>query len=127
MAEEKKPARHICLTNRMPLGISSDPEADIIRALDDPDVLRMVRGLAKEELVAPFTDGAFGMDGKACAAAIRKMKDGGLVCSRRVEDGTGVRHHYYLNSPRLKTLYVFLGSLISDTEEMKKDFPDPHL
>ena len=127
MAEEKKPARHICLTNRMPLGISSDPEADIIKALDNPDVLRMVRGLAKEELVAPFSDGAFGMDGKTCAEAIRKMKDGGLVCSRRVEDETGIRHHYYLNSPRLKTLYAFLGSLIEDTEKMKENFSRTHL
>jgi hypothetical protein len=118
----KRPAKHICLTNRMPLGISSDPEADIIRALDDPDVLRMVRGLAEEELVAPFTDGAYGMDEKTCNATIRKMKDGGLICSRRVEYEDGIHHHYYLNEGRLKTLYDFLGKVMKDTEGIKSSF-----
>ncbi len=120
----KRPAKHICLTNRMPLGISSDPEADIIRALNDPDVLAMIRGLSKEEMVAPFTDGAFGMDEKTCNATVKKLKDGGLICSRRVEHEDGVHHHYYLNTVRLKTLYDFMGKLISDTEELKSGFKD---
>ena len=120
--QPKKLAKHVCLTNRMALGISSDPEADIIRALDDPDVLRMVRGLAEEELVAPFTDGAYGMDEKTCNATIRKMKDGGLICSRRVEHEDGIHHHYYLNEGRLKTLYDFLGKVMKDTEAIKSSF-----
>lgn len=120
----KRPAKHICLTNRMPLGISSDPEADIIRALDDPDVLRMIRGLAEEELVAPFTDGAYGMDEKAVNAAVKKLKDGGLICSRRVEHEDGIHHHYYLNEGRLKTLYDFIGDIMKKTEEIKSGFQD---
>ena len=118
----KRPAKHICLTNRMPLGISSDPEADIIRALDDPDVLIMLRGLAKEELVAPFTDGAYGMDEKTCNATVRKLKDGGLICSRRVEHEDGIHHHYYINTVRLKTLGDFIGVLIRDTDAIKSEW-----
>ena len=118
----KRPAKHICLTNRMPLGISSDPEADIIRALDDPDVLTMLRGLAKEELVAPFTDGAYGMDEKTCNATVRKLKDGGLICSRRVEHEDGIHHHYYINTVRLKTLGDFIGVLIRDTDAIKSEW-----
>ncbi len=106
----KKIPKHICLTNRRPLGISSDPEADIIAALADPDVLTMVRGLSKEEIGAPFTDGAFGMEEKRVNAAVRKMKDAGLICTHRVED----RHFYYLNRSRIRFLADSLNELAKE-------------
>ena len=120
----KKPVKHVCLTNRMPLGISSDPEADIIAALNDPDVLVLIRGMAKQELVAPFAGGAFGLDEKTVSATVRKMKAGGLICSRRVEYEDGVHHHYYLNSGRFRTLADFLNGIVEDAERMKASFPE---
>ena len=42
MAEEKqRPSKHICLTRRAPMGISTDPELDMLTALADPDVLNL--------------------------------------------------------------------------------------
>ena len=102
-----KPSKHICLTNRKPLGISSDPELDILIALADPDVLTMVRGLAKNEARSPFPDGLFGMDSKTTNDAIRKMKTAGLISSRR--DGND--HVYFLNRPRFMDLEKFLQNL----------------
>ncbi len=109
----KKLQKHICLTNRKPLGISSDPEAEIIAALADPDVLTMVRGLSKEEIGAPFTDGAFGMEETRVNAAVRKMKEAGLICSHRVED----QHFYYLNRSRIKFLADSLAELAKYHDE----------
>ena len=96
----KKTIKHVCLTNRMPLGISSDPESDILSAMNDPDVMILIRGMMEKELVAPFAGGAFGLEEAAVNTAVRKMKAGGLICSRRVEHEDGVHHHYYLNSGR---------------------------
>ena len=119
---KKKLAKHICLTNRMPLGISSDPESDIIAAMNDPDVMTLIRGMREKELVAPFTGGAFGLDEAAVNAAVRKMKAGGLICSRRVEYEDGVHHHYYLNAGRFRTLADFLTKVVDDAERMKATF-----
>jgi len=91
----------------MALGISSDPELDIIRALADEDVMAMVRGLSKNEVRSPFPDGLFGMDAKRTNAAIRRMKDAGLISSRR--DGND--HVYFLNRPRFRDLERFLHDL----------------
>ena len=109
----KKAEKHICLTNRRPLGISSDPESEIIAALADADVLTMVRGLSKEEISAPFTDGAFGMDEKRVNDAVRKMKEAGLICSHKKDD----RHFYYLNRSRIRFLADSLNELAREPAE----------
>ena len=83
MEEDQRPSKHICLTHRGPMGISDDPEFDIISALADKDVLTMVRGLAKEEARSPFPEGLYGMDPSRTNAARRKMKNAGLISSRR--------------------------------------------
>ena len=110
MEENNRPSKHICLTQRGPMGISDDPEFDIISALADKDVLTMVRGLAKEEARSPFPDGLFGMDSQRTNAAIRKMKATGLISSRR--DGND--HVYFLNKCRFRDLSNFIDGLISD-------------
>ena len=101
----KRPGKHVCLTNRKPLGITSDPERVAFAALADEDVLAMVRGLAESELRSPFSGGAFGLDEQAISAAIRKMKAAGLISSRRDGDD----HVYFLNGPRFRDLVRFLG------------------
>ena len=108
MDEKQRPSKHICLTNRKPLGISDDPELDMLTALADKDVLTMVRGLSQEEARSPFPDGLFGLDSASTNAAIRKMKAAGLISSRR--DGND--HVYFLNKGRFKDLAQFLESLI---------------
>lgn len=120
----KKTIKHVCLTNRMPLGISSDPESDILSAMNDPDVMILIRGMMEKELVAPFAGGAFGLEEAAVNTAVRKMKAGGLICSRRVEHEDGVHHHYYLNSGRFRTLAEFLEKIVEDSERMKASFPE---
>ena len=107
---ENKPSKHVCLTHRGLMGISEDPEFDMISALADKDVLTMVRGLAKEEARSPFTDGLYGMDEKRVNAAIRRMKDAGLISSRR--DGTD--HVYFLNESRFRELAHFIEGLIGN-------------
>ena len=105
MAENTgKPSRHICLTNRNPLGITDDPELEILTALADKDVLTMARGLAKEEARSPFPEGLFGLDYQSTTAAIRRMKAAGLISSRR----DGEDHVYFLNGARFKDLVKFL-------------------
>lgn len=108
MDEQQRPSRHICLTNRHALGISDDPEFDMLSALADRDVLTMVRGLAREEARSPFPDGLFGMDSARTNAAIRRMRDAGLISSRR--DGND--HVYFLNAGRFRDLARFLEGLI---------------
>lgn len=108
MEENQRPSRHICLTKRGPMGISDDPELDIISALADKDVLTLVRGLSKEEARSPFPDGLYGMDSSRTNAAIRKMKNAGLISSRR----DGPDHVYFLNKGRFKDLANFIESLI---------------
>ena len=108
MDEKQRPSKHICLTNRKPLGISDDPELDMLTALADKDVLTMVRGLSQEEARSPFPDGLFGLDSASTNAAIRKMKAAGLISSRR--DGND--HVYFLNKGRFKDLAQFIDSLI---------------
>lgn len=111
MADEQtpqRPSRHICLTNRNALGISDDPEFDMLSALADKDVLTMVRGLAREEARSPFPDGLFGLDGERTNAAIRRMKGAGLISSRR----DGPDHVYFLNAGRFRDLARFLEGLI---------------
>lgn len=103
----QKASKHICLTNRHALGISDDPEYDILSALADKDVLTLVRGLAKEEARSPFPNGLFGMDEARTNEAIRKMRSAGLISSRR--DGND--HVYFLNKPRFHDLIVFLEDL----------------
>lgn len=113
MAEnEQKPSRHICLTRRAPMGISMDPELDMIQAMADPDVMTMVRGLARENPRSPFPDGLFGLDSERTNAAIRKMRDAGLISSRR--DGND--HVYFLNAPRFRDLEHFIAGLIADQD-----------
>ena len=107
---ENKPSKHVCLTHRGLMGISEDPEFDILSALADKDVLIMVRGLAKEEARSPFTDGLYGMDEKRVNAAIRKMKDAGLISSRR--DGND--HVYFLNECRFRELAQFIEGLLKE-------------
>ena len=107
MDQQNRPSKHVCLTHRGLMGISEDPEFDILSALADKDVLTMVRGLSKEEARSPFTDGLYGMDEKRVNAAIRKMKDAGLISSRR--DGND--HVYFLNEPRFRELENFIKSL----------------
>lgn len=106
--QEQRPSRHICLTNRHALGISDDPEFDMLSALADRDVLTMVRGLAREEARSPFPDGLFGLDSARTNAAIRRMRDAGLISSRR--DGND--HVYFLNAGRFRDLARFLEGLI---------------
>ncbi len=104
----QKASKHICLTNRHALGISDDPEYDMLSALADKDVLTLVRGLSKEEARSPFTDGLFGMDETRTNDAIRKMRAAGLISSRR--DGND--HVYFLNACRFRDLAHFLEDLI---------------
>ncbi len=108
MEEKQRPSKHICLTNRRPLGVSDDTELDMITALADKDVLTLVRGLSKEEARSPFPDGLFGLDYPSTNAAIRKMKAAGLISSRR--DGND--HVYFLNKSRFRDLAHFIESLI---------------
>ena len=108
MEERQRPSKHICLTQRGPMGISDDPEYDILSALADKDVLTMVRGLSKEEARSPFPDGLFGLDSARTNAAIRKMKANGLISSRR--DGND--HVYFLNKCRFRDLAHFIKSLV---------------
>ena len=105
---ENKPSKHVCLTHRGLTGISEDPEFDMLSALADKDVLTMVRGLAKEEARSPFSDGLYGMDEKRVNAAIRRMKDAGLISSRR--DGND--HVYFLNECRFRELAQFIEGLL---------------
>ena len=104
---QQKPSRHVCMTVKGPLTISEDPIMDIIAALHDEDVMKMVRGLAKEEIRSPYTDGAFGENEKWVTETLRKMKAGGLVMSRR----DGPDHVYYLNESRFRTLERFIQGL----------------
>ena len=105
---QNRPSKHVCLTHRGLMDISDDPEFDILSALADKDVLTLARGLAKEEARSPFTDGLYGMDEKRVNAAIRKMKDAGLISSRR--DGND--HVYFLNESRFREIIRFLESLV---------------
>lgn len=114
MSEEgQRPSRHICLTRRAPIGISMDPELDMLTALADPDVLDLARGLAKKEARSPFPDGLFGMDAARTNAAIRRMRDAGLISSRR--DGND--HVYFLNSSRFRELSQFISDLASEPDK----------
>ena len=72
------------------------------------DVLTLARGLAEAEARSPFTDGLYGMEEKRVNAAIRKMKDAGLISSRR--DGND--HVYFLNESRFREIIRFLESLV---------------
>ena len=110
MEDNSRPSRHICLTNRKPLGISDDPELDIIAALADRDVLTLVRDLSEQEARSPFPDGLFGLDSASTNAAIRKMKAAGLISSRRDSND----HVYFLNKSRFRDLANFIEGLISD-------------
>ncbi len=92
------------------MGISMDPEHDILSALADPDVLTLVRGLSREEARSPFPDGLYGMDASRTNTAIRRMRDAGLITSRR----DGPDHVYSLNKSRFKDLIRFLEGLISE-------------
>ena len=102
-----KPSKHICLTNRKPLGITSDPEQEFFAAMADEDVLTMVRGLSKEEARSPLPDGLYGLDTARINNAIRKMKSAGLISSRR--DGND--HVYFLNKARFNDIEKFLKNL----------------
>ena len=106
--QQNRPSKHVCLTHRGLMDISDDPEFDMISALADKDVLTLVRGLAKEDARSPFTDGLFGMDEKRVNAAIRRMKDAGLISSRR--DGND--HVYFLNESRFRDLAHFIEGLM---------------
>ena len=108
MEEPQRPSKHICLTRRGPMGISEDPEYDILDALADRDVLTLARGLAEEEKRTPFPDGLFGMDAARTNAAIRKMKAAGLISSRK----DGLDHIYFLNKGRFRDLIHFIEGLI---------------
>ncbi len=106
----KKPSKHMCLTNRRPLGITQDPEQEAFAALADEDVLAMVRGLSESEIRSPLTGGAFGLDEQATGSAMRKMKAAGLISSRRDGDD----HVYFLNGPRFKDLAKFLERCVKE-------------
>ena len=108
--QQQRASKHICLTNRHALGISDDPEFDMLSALADKDVLRLTRGLSKEEARSPFPDGLFGMDEARTNAAIRKMKGAGLISSRR----DGPDHVYFLNECRFRDLARFINGLIRE-------------
>ena len=105
---QNRPSKHVCFTHRGLMDISDDPEFDILSALADKDVLTLARGLAEAEARSPFTDGLYGMDEKRVNAAIRKMKDAGLISSRR--DGND--HVYFLNESRFREIIRFLESLV---------------
>ena len=109
MEEQQRPSKHICLTRRGPMMISEDPEYDILSALADKDVIALAKGLSKEELRSPFTEGAFGLDERATNQAIRKMKSAGLISSRR--DGND--HVYFLNKTRFIEIITFLQNLVN--------------
>lgn len=110
--DNQRPSKHICLTRRAPLGISCDPELDMFQALADPDVLTLVRGLSRQEVRSPFPNGLFGLDSARTNAAIRKMRDAGLISSRR--DGND--HVYFLNHPRFRDLENFVKGLLEEPE-----------
>ena len=76
--------------------------------MTDTGTLRLFSPLAKEDARSPFTDGLYGMEEKRVNAAIRKMKDAGLISSRRDGDD----HIYFLNESRFKELIRFLESLM---------------
>lgn len=111
--DNQRPSKHVYLTRRAPMGISMDPELDMLTALADPDVLNLARGLAKREVRSPFPDGLFGMDAPRTNSAIRKMRDAGLISSRR--DGND--HVYFLNGSRFRELSQFIGDLASEPEK----------
>ena len=108
--QKPKPSKHVCLTHRGLMSISDDSEFDMLNALADRDVLTLVRGLSKEEARSPFTDGLYGMDEKRVNAAIRRLKDAGLISSRR--DGND--HVYFLNAGRFRELAHFVNGLIGE-------------
>lgn len=108
--QTQKASKHVCLTLRGPLGISEDPILDIVTALADKDVLTMVRGLSREEIRSPFTEGVFEMDETRTNATIRRMKSAGLISSRR----DGPDHVYFLNRGRYKELEHFLAGLFPE-------------
>ena len=91
--------------------ISENPELDILVALADKNVLELTKGLSKEELRSPFTEGAFGLTESETNQAVRKMKAAGLISSRR--DGND--HVYFLNTPRFSEIISFLQGLINKT------------
>lgn len=88
--------------------ISENPELDIFAALSDKDVLTLTKGLSKEELRSPFTDGTFGLTEAETNQAIRKMKSVGLISSKR--DGND--HVYFLNGSRFRDVANFLLNLV---------------
>ena len=94
-------------------GVFPSSASESAAALADADVLTMVRGLSKEEIGAPFTDGAFGMDEKRVNDAVRKMKAAGLICSHKKDD----RHFYYLNRSRIRFLADSLNELAREPGE----------
>ena len=107
----KKPnTSHICLTKRTAMGISSDMQQEFFAAMADPDVLAMVRGLAREPKPMPFTGGVFGIEERAANNAIRKMKAAGLVASHREGDF----HVYYLNANRFRDMAKYLERLAEE-------------
>ena len=108
MEEKQRPSKHVCLTRRGPMMISENPELDILTALANEDVLTLAKGLSKEELRSPFTQGAFGLNESETNQAIKKMKTAGLISSRR--DGND--HVYFLNKSRFTEIISFLENLI---------------
>lgn len=105
--QNNRPSKHICLTHRGLMNISEDTEFDIVTALADKDVLTLVRGLSKEEARSPFTNGVFGLDEQRANKAVRRLKEAGLISSRR--DGND--HVYFLNESRFRELIHFLEDL----------------
>ena len=89
--------------------ISENPEYDILSALADKDVIELAKGMSKEELRSPFTNGAFGLDESATNQAIRKMKSAGLISSRR--DGND--HVYFLNRTTFLEIITFLQNIVN--------------
>lgn len=90
--------------------ISSDPELDIIRAMDDMNCMKLLRGLSKEPARSPFTDGLYGMDYKTTADAIRRLSGVGLVCSKRDEPD----HIYFINPARVSEMVDFFKGLVHE-------------
>ncbi|MFA6804590.1 MAG: helix-turn-helix transcriptional regulator [Candidatus Methanomethylophilaceae archaeon] len=112
MADEKpvKASKHVCLCKGPMTMISYDPELDIIRAMDDMNCMKLLRGLSKEPAGSPFTDGLYGMDYKTTADAIRRLSGVGLVCSKR----DGPDHIYFINPARVSEMVDFFKGLVHE-------------
>lgn len=103
---ESKENEHLCLCNNKIFNISDNPELDMLKVLANKDTLVLVRGLSKEGIRSPFTNGHFGLSEKKMTECIVMLSNVGLVCSKK----EGNSHIYTLNKTRFEELSRYIRS-----------------